>query len=200
MTTHGSEHNHDHDEHLDHVRRRKFSIRGQWMNLVVLTITWVLLSGNASLLTVASGLLLAVLISWVFPLPSIQWGGRLRPLGLAYLVVRLLYDLATASVRLSRYAFSRGPLPDTAIIAVRLNSDADLYQVGTGSILSVVPGSVVVDARRKTRTLYLHIFPTSPDRLDAEREASLAAERRILGAFASNAEIEAARLKAGGRV
>lgn len=176
--------------------RRRYRLRGQWMNLAILTLVWVLLNGNASLLTVATGALVALGISLVFPLPSIEWGGRLRPVGLVKLVGVLLYDLATASLRLAILAFSRDPRPKSAIIALRLHSNADLYQVGTGSLLSVVPGSVVVDARRKTRTLYLHLFHTSQEHIPTYREHSWAAEERILKAFASPAEIEAARQRA----
>ena len=175
------------------ARRRRFRLRGHWLNLVLLTIVWIMLNGNASLLTVISGLLIAVLISLVFPLPSIEWGGRFRPLGFIKLVVVLLFELASASVRLARHAFSRNPELTSAIIAVRLNSNVDLYQVGTGSMLSVVPGSVVVDARRKTRTLYLHVFNTTPENLAADKRHALREEDLILGAFASNAEQKVAK-------
>ncbi|MGD8214705.1 Na+/H+ antiporter subunit E [Aestuariimicrobium sp. Y1814] len=171
--------------------RRKFRLRGQWANLVLLTLVWVMLNGNASLLTLVSGFLIGLLILIVFPLPSIEWSGRLRPFGLVKLVVILLWELASASVRLARYAFSRDPQLRTAIIAVRLNSNNDLYQVGTGSILTIVPGSVVIDARRKTRTLYLHLFDTSLDKLKDEKRHALREESLILGAFASNAELRA---------
>lgn len=173
--------------------RRRFRLRGQWANLGLLTLVWVMLNGNASLLTVISGVVIALLISLVFPLPSIEWGGRVRPFGFIKLVAILLWELASASVRLARYAFSRDPQLHTAIIAIRLNSDIDLYQVGTGSMLTIVPGSVVIDARRKTRTLYLHLFDTSHERLAAEKRHALREESLILGAFASTAELRVAR-------
>lgn len=172
--------------------RRRFRVRGQWTSLALLTLVWVMLNGNASLLTVATGVLIALLISIVFPLPSIEWGGRINPFGFLRLVGIVLWELASASVKLSRYAFSRRPTVHSAIIAVRLNSNSDLYQVGTGSILSIVPGSVVVDARRKTRTLYLHLFDTSPDHIELDKRHALREERLILGAFGSRIERRAA--------
>ena len=174
-------------------QRRRFRLRGHITNVAVLAFVWVMLNGNASLLTLLSGVLLGLLVTWFFPLPFIEWGGRLRPFGFLALIGRLLFDLAVASTRLALYAFRRRPVLHTAVIGVKLNTDADLYQVGTGSILSVVPGSVVIDARRKTRTLYLHLFNTSVDMLDEERRRALAAERRILRAFASNEELRLAR-------
>lgn len=175
--------------------RRRFRIRGQWTSLMLLTLVWIMLNGNASLLTVGSGVLIALLISIVFPLPSIEWGGRINPFGFLKLIGILLWELASASVRLAAYAFSRDPTLHSAIIAVRLNSDSDLYQVGTGSMLSIVPGSVVVDARRKTRTLYLHLFNTSPEALRHDKLHALREESLILGAFGSKVERRAAQQK-----
>lgn len=174
-------------------RRRRFRVRGQLSNLVLLTLTWMLLNSSASVLTILLGFALALLITWVFPLPTIEWRGHLRPLGFVWLVVKLLADLAVASTRLAVTAFSPRPHPQSAVIAVRLNSDGDLYQVGTASVLAIVPGSVVVDARRKTRTLYLHIFDTTAEALDQVKRDALKAEGRILGAFASSAELREAR-------
>ena len=180
--------------------RRRFRIRGQWTSLLLMTLVWVLLNGNASLLTVLTGALIALLISIVFPLPSIEWGGRVNPFGLVRLVATVLWELAAASVKLSRYAFSRRPTLHSAIIAVRLNSNSDLYQVGTGSILSIVPGSVVVDARRKTRTLYLHLFHTSADHIAQDKRHALREEGLILGAFGSRVERRAAAEKVQTRI
>lgn len=172
-------------------RRRQW--KGQGVNLALLTLVWVLLVGEVSLLSLGGGLVLAWLVSRVFPLPLITWSGRLHPWGLVMLVVRLLADLATASVQLALFAFNPSAQPRSGVVAVELSSDGDLYQVGTGTLLSIVPGSVVVDARRRTRTLYLHIFDMAPERLTDLRRHALEAERRVLEAFGSAAEIVASR-------
>lgn len=177
--------------HANRTRRRT-GWRHQGVNVAFLTVVWVLLNGNAWPLTVVTGLLLALLVMWVFPLPAIQWQGRPRPLGLLMLVGRLLFDLALASFRLAVAAFSPKPRIRSGMVRIPLGSQGDLYQVGTASILTIVPGSVVVDARRKTRTLYLHVFDMEPGEADAVVEDARRAEMRILRAFASNAEIREA--------
>jgi len=179
--------------------RRRYLLREQVPMLVLLTVVWILLSGSASLLTILSGLLLALLITWAFPMPGVDWGGRLRPLGMITFAVTLLAQLAVASVRLALVAFSRHPRPRSGVVAIRLASDSDIYQVGTASLLSVVPGSVVVDARRKTRTLYLHIFDTAEEDIPAVKEHGLDAEQLVMGALASKKEITAARERRAAR-
>lgn len=173
-------------------RRRRFRLRGQVTNLVVITLAWMLMNADASLLTILGGFGLALLITWVFPMPSIEWRGHLNPFGLVRLLAVLLWELAIASFRLAAMAFRRRPPITTGIVAARLSSDNDLYQVGTASLLSIVPGSMAVDARRKTRTLYLHVFDTSPEALGHVRQHALDSESRVLGAFASRREREEA--------
>lgn len=175
---------------MPNSRRR---LRGQGTNVALLLVVWLLLNGNLAPLTVLTGLLLSAAISWVFPLPPIQWGGRLRPLGLLMLLGRLLFDLALASTRLALAAFNPRTRPRSGVLAVPLRSDADLYQVGTSSLLTIVPGSVVVDARRKTRTLYLHVFDMEAEEACELVEDALRVEGRVLRAFASPAEIARAR-------
>ena len=174
-------------------RRRRANLSKQGTNVGLLTLVWVLLNGSISPLTLLSGLLIAVLITLAFPLPPIEWSGRVRPRGVVMLLARLLLDLATASFSLAIMAFSRKPRPRSGVIAVPLNSDQDLYQIGTGSILSVVPGSVVVDARRKTRTLYLHIFDMGPEEAEPLKDGARRAEGRVMRALASNGELQRAR-------
>ncbi len=170
----------------------RWRFRGQWINLVLLTTVWVLLVGDFSLITIAGGFILAWLVTLVFPLPTLAWRGRLRPLGLVRLVLLLIGHLAKASWILALAAFRKDANPKCGVIALRLCSNSDLYQVATGSLLTIIPGSVVVDARRRTRTLYMHIFGMEAADLDKQLTNGLDAEETILKAFASNRELKAA--------
>ena len=55
------------------------------------------------------------------------------------------------------FAFGRD-MPSPGIVRVDLKADSDLYQVNTAELVSVVPGTIVVDARQRSRILYLHVF------------------------------------------
>jgi len=59
-----------------------------------------------------------------------------------------------------------------------------------------VPGSIVVEAHRLTGTLYLHVLDVATaGGVEAARRSVLDQEERVLRAFASDAELEAAGLR-----
>lgn len=170
------------------ARRRRLRWAFQPPQMVVLTVVWLILVGEINLVTVLGGLLIAWLVTVVFPLPPIVWGGRLRPWGMIVLVARLVADLATSSVQLALVAFSRR-MPRPGIVRVPLLSDSDLYQVNTAELASVVPGTIVVDARRRDRLLYLHVFDLpDPDRRRDVVHDTLMLEQRVVDALGSKQE------------
>lgn len=174
--------------------RRRLRFRLQWRAVLLLALIWVLLWGNFSLIDLLVGIVLAWLITITFPLPPIRYHGRPHPLGLLKLAATVLRDLAVASWRLTISSFARVIDFNPAVIRVKLRSTHDLYQVETAELISIVPGSIVIDARRSTRTLYLHLVDVDPDEgVEQAREAALDVERRVLEAMANSREI--ARMK-----
>ena len=160
--------------------------------VVVLTVVWVLLWDQVTLFIVLTGIVLAVAVGLVFPLPPIELHGRIRLVGLARLGGRLLADVLRSSLRVLALVFRTGPPPRSAIIRVRLRTRSDLYLTQTAELVSLVPGSIVVEAHRATSTLYLHVLDTTDEAsLDQAAQAVLDAEARVLRAFGSAAEIEA---------
>ena len=145
----------------------------------------------------ALGIALGWLVTVTFPLPPIRYHGRPRPLGILRLGLVTLRDLAVASWRLTLAAFVPRIDFHPAVIRVPLRSNQDLYQVETAELISIVPGSIVIDARRSTRMLYLHLVDVSgPDGVEESRHNALEVERRVLEAIASDAELAALRRKA----
>ncbi len=176
--------------------RRRLRWRLQWRAILMLALIWVILWGNYSLVDVLVGIVLGWLITVTFPLPPIRYHGRLRPVGLLVLVVTVLRDLAVASWRLTLAAFSPRIDFTPAVIRVDLRSSSDLYQVEIAELISIVPGSIVIDARRSTRVLYLHLLDVAePDGVAKAKAAALDVERRVLKAIGSNAEIAALQSK-----
>lgn len=159
--------------------------------VVVLTLTWVLLWDGFSVFIVGTGVLLSLLIFLVFPLPPIEQPGRVRPLALARLVGRLALDVVRSSVRVVALAFSPR-MPRSAIIRVQLRSRSDLLLTMTTELVSLVPGSIVLEVRRETSTLYLHVLDTvEPAALARAAQDVLDAEARVLRAFGSDDDVAA---------
>lgn len=169
------------------VRRRQFQPRA----VVAIAAVWMLLWDRLSWGNLVGGLLVGLVVTMAFPLPSIHYAGAVRPLRCALLVGRFLVDLARSSWQVMRLAL--GPrTPRNAVIEVRLRSRSDFYLTITAELLTLVPGSVVIEARRSTSMLYLHLIDVErPGAIEAQRRDVLAVEERVVRAFGSRAEIAA---------
>lgn len=178
----------------DHIPERRGGL--QWKMILLLAVVWVLLWGEISVIQVIGGLLLGLLVTVVFPLPPLQFHGRFRPLGLAVLVFRLLTDLVRASWSVTRLALRFGYTPHNGVAKVQLRTIDDFYLTVTAELVTLVPGSIALEARRLEGVIYLHVMDVKgPEDLDAARRDVLDAEARVIRAFGSRAELEA--LKAG---
>ncbi|KRF43184.1 hypothetical protein ASH01_15345 [Terrabacter sp. Soil811] len=164
--------------------------------VATIALAWVLLWDRVTWGNVVNGVLVGLLVTYAFPLPSIEFQGRLRPHRVLLLVAHFLVDLVGASWQVMRLAFGRRS-PRNAVIEVQLRSRSDFYLTLTAELVALVPGSVVVDARRSTSVLYLHLLDVRGESaIEAQRAHVLAIERRVVRALGSREEIAA--LEAGG--
>ncbi|MCA0252105.1 MAG: Na+/H+ antiporter subunit E [Actinobacteria bacterium] len=172
---------------------RKLRWRLQWRAVLLLALVWVLLWGEFSLLNILYGLVLGWIVSVVFWLAPIRYYGTVHLGGLIKLAVLQLWDLATASIQLAAMAFQPGLKLRPGVIKVRLKSNSDLYQVAVAELISIVPGTLVVETMRRPRLLYLHVFHL-PDAaaVRKQRKHALMIEDRVLHAFGSDDEVRAA--------
>jgi multicomponent Na+:H+ antiporter subunit E len=159
-----------------------------------LTAIWVLLWSDASLANVVGGILVGAAVTLVMPLNPVPFTVRVRPLGLLVLAARFAYDVVLASVHVALVALRREP-PHGAVIRVRLRSHSDVVLTATAELVSLVPGSVVVEAHRFTGTLYVHVLDVGiVGGLEGARRVVLDQEVRVLYAIASREELEACGL------
>ncbi|MHA6513606.1 Na+/H+ antiporter subunit E [Tessaracoccus sp. Z1128] len=153
---------------------------------------WVLMWGSVAPLILISGAALGWVIGVAFPLPPIFWQGRFRPLGFTSLTWHLLADLVVSSLRLVRLAFEKEVNLHAGIVRVDLHTDDDLYQVQVAEILSLVPGTVVVEVVREPRRLYVHALELVDDAsLERVQRMTTAVESRVVRSFGSDQEIAA---------
>lgn len=160
--------------------------------IIWLTLVWVLLWGEASVGNIVNGILLALLISYVTPLPRLATRYKVRPLAVVVLVARFLFDVATASISVA-WLVVTFKQPRSAVVRIQTRSHNDLYLAATAGLTTLVPGSVAIEALKFSGLLYVHVLdvdPESPRRsLDEFRLAVLAQEERLLRAFASDDEL-----------
>lgn len=170
----------------------KSRLRFRPLSVFGMMTVWILLWGSISPVIVLSGILIGWLIDIVFPLPPIFWEGRFRLWGVIVLGAHLLYDLVVSSFRVVALVFERKVNLNAGIIRVDLHSDNDLYQVQVAEMISLVPGTVVVEVVRSPRRLYLHAIDLKDeDPVGRIRLMALNVEARVLRAFGSDEEIEA---------
>ncbi|MCH1864947.1 Na+/H+ antiporter subunit E [Nocardioides sp. CFH 31398] len=157
----------------------------QWPMILWLTLVWAALWGSAAPLILVSGVLVGVVVSLVFPLPPLRAAPRIHPWPLLVLLGRFLVDLVVASAQVVWVTLRPGT-PRSAVIEVDLLTESDLVMTFTGQLVSLIPGSVIVEARRSTHTLFLHVLDVTDDRgVDEARKSVLAQEQRVLRAFTS---------------
>lgn len=155
-----------------------------------MTLVWVLLWGSLSPVIILSGILFGWLVDIVFPLPPIFWEGKFRPVGFIVLGYRLIHDLVVSSWRVVKLVFKRPVKLNAGIVRVDLHTDNDLYQVQIAVLISLVPGTVVVEVVRSPRRLYLHAIDlVGDDAVERIQHMALGVESRVLRAFGSDEEI-----------
>jgi len=176
-----------------HPRRRALRVRlgmAAWLTLV-----WCLLWSDFSLGTIVAGVVVALTVGALLPMPAIEFSGRVHPWNTAVFLARFLWDVVVASWQVAALALRRAPLPRSAVIAVPLRSHSDLYLTLTGVFTSLVPGSVIVEAHRLTGMLYVHFLGVGDmEGVERARRAVLETEAGIMRAIASDAELADAGL------
>lgn len=161
------------------------------LSVLGITATWAVLWGDIGPVVICSGILLAWLIDIVFPLPPIFWQGKFNPVRFLLLIVHELWDLVISSVRMIALAFAPKIRLNSGIIRVDLHSDDDLYQVAVATLVSLVPGTVVVEVVRRPRRLYLHVVDMDPhDPVGQINALVMGIERRVLLAFGTKAQVQ----------
>nr|WP_205808848.1 Na+/H+ antiporter subunit E [Micromonospora sp. HNM0581] len=159
-----------------------------------LVLVWNLLWGEFTWGNLVGGLLAAVVVLLFFPLPPVAYQGRLRPWGLLVFGGRFVVELVRASAHVARIAVQPGYTPRSAIIGVRLRVPTDLNLALTAEVLSLVPGTLIIELDRDAGILFVHVLDVrGPDDLVAGREQVRAVERRIVRAVGSDAELSRVR-------
>lgn len=138
------------------------------------------------------GLLIALAVSYAFYLPPVELSGRFNlPRALAF-GLWFLKEVSVASFQVLYWAVAKGPHIRNAVIAVPLRSRSDLIMTAVGHVLSLIPGSLVVEVDRGTSTLYVHAMnaPT-PESVERVRAGIQDIEARLIRIMGSREELAA---------
>ena len=159
--------------------------RGLQLSVIAwLTLVWVALWGDVKPFTVVAGVAVAIMVCLVFPLPRVRMHLHVRLLWLGWLVLHFLGDLVAATAQVAWLTLQFQRQPRNAVIEVDLRTDSDFVLTVVAEMVSLVPGSLVVEARRSTHTLFLHVLDARDmGGVTRMRAQVYALERRVVLAF-----------------
>lgn len=167
-------------------------IRVQLPFLAWLVVLWMLLWAQFTVLSFLSGLVVAIFVTRVFRLPTVELSGRINLGYAALFVVQFLFAVLSGAISVTLQVFDFRRQPGTAIIAVPLRYADDLVMTHVAVVSSLVPGSLVVETDRDRRILYLHVIGVR-NRADVEKQRAgvLRWERRVVRALGDPAQYRA---------
>jgi multicomponent Na+:H+ antiporter subunit E len=167
-------------------------IRAQLPFLAWLVVLWMLLWGQFTVLSFITGLAVAIFVTRVFRLPTVELSGRINLWYAALLVVQFLFAVLRGALAVTAQVFDFRRQPGAAIVGVPLRYADDLVMTHVSVVSSLIPGSLVVEADRDRRILYLHIIGVrSIADVEKQREGVLRWERRIVRALGDPAQYRA---------
>lgn len=167
-------------------------LRVQLPFLAWLVVLWMLLWGQFTLLAFVSGLVVAVFVTRVFRLPTVELSGRLNLWYAALFVVQFLWAVLRGAVTVALQVFDFRRQPGTAIMAVPLRYADDLVMTHVAVVSSLVPGSLVVEADRDRRVLYMHVIGVrNAAEVEKQRRVVLRWEQRVVRALGDPSQYRA---------
>lgn len=155
---------------------------------------WMLLWAQFTVLSLLTGIVVAIFVTRIFRLPPVELSGRVNLWWGLVFVLQFLLAVVRGSLLVAWQVVNPAHYPGTAIIGVPLVTDDDLIMSHVGVTASLIPGSLIVDVDRDRRILYLHIIGarTGAD-IEAQRRAVMHWEMRIVRAVGSRAQMAAVR-------
>ncbi|WP_345801039.1 Na+/H+ antiporter subunit E [Microbacterium sp. AZCO] len=158
---------------------------------VWLVALWMLLWGQFTIVAFVTGVVAAVVVTRIFRLPPVELSGRVNLWWGLVFVLEFLVALVRGSLTVAWQVVDPRRLPGTAIIAVPLRIDDDLIMTHTAVTASLIPGSLIVDADRDRRILYLHVIGVrNAADVEKQRASVLHWEERIVRAVGSRAQVK----------
>lgn len=157
--------------------------------LLWLTLVWLMLWRDFSLGNALLGFVVALAVCLLFPLPPLRMSLRVRPVALVWLVIRFLWDVVVSSVQVAKATLGPTKNLRNAVVEVNLKTPSDFVLTIVAEMICLIPGSLAVEARRSTHTLFFHAFDVKDEAgVELFRQRVLDQERRVVRALGARVE------------
>ncbi|PZF55536.1 Na+/H+ antiporter subunit E [Curtobacterium sp. MCSS17_008] len=155
-----------------------------------LTVLWALLWGSWSVLTLLCGLVVALLVSQLLPLPPVPLSKRFSLPRMLWFLLVWAGHVVTASFRVAWVAVRPRGVQRSSIVLVQLHTTSEMTFTLATLAVSLVPGSYVADVDLPRRRLLLHVLDTErPEQVDHERRTVLRIEELVIRAVGSKQDV-----------
>ncbi|AYM40734.1 Na+/H+ antiporter subunit E [Mycobacteroides chelonae] len=157
--------------------------------LVWLMLVWTMLWGNFSVANTATGLLVALVITVLLPMPRLPVEGRLHVGSMIRLACTVAYYMVLSSLQVAWLAIRPGAPPLSAVLRAQLSVKSDLVMALLLNTLTIIPGSVVLEIDQERRLAYVHVLDVGSPKAVATFYAQLRQlERLFIAAFERDAD------------
>ncbi|MGO3844653.1 Na+/H+ antiporter subunit E [Agrococcus casei] len=172
--------------------RRRRSVRFSVLMTLGLVVVWIMLVGEITVGAAVFGLIVAVAVQLLFPIPVIPQMGRMRILRLIWMILVTLWGLATASFVVAAQVLAFRRRTRNSVVNVDLRSKDVFSSTLTAVLVTLVPGSVVLEVYGGR--LLVHVFDTQDEAsLEHWIEGVHKQEALVLRAFGTPEEVAAIR-------
>ena len=130
---------------------------------VWLTFAWVLLWGTPSPGTILAGLLAALAVMILLPLPRVPVEGLVRPLSTVWLIVMVAYYLVRSSLQVAWLSIRPAAPPRSAVLRAPMRLKSDFCLALAVNTLNLMPGGIVVRVDPLRRFVYVHVLDAGDD-------------------------------------
>ncbi|MET3637393.1 Na+/H+ antiporter subunit E [Curtobacterium oceanosedimentum] len=155
-----------------------------------LTVLWALLWGSWTVLTLLCGVVVALLVTQLLPLPPVPLSKRFSlPRALWFLVVWAGH-VVVASFKVAWAAIRPRGVRQSSIVLVQLHTTSEMTFTLATLAISLVPGSYVADVDLPRRRLLIHVLDTERrEQVDQERRTVARIEELVIRAIGSKQDV-----------
>jgi multicomponent Na+:H+ antiporter subunit E len=129
------------------------------ITIVWLLVVWEALWEEVSVANIASGLVVAIVLTTVFPVRRPSSAGAFRLLPAVQLFVYFLWKLLEANVVVAWEVITPSNANvNEAIVAVPLTGASDVVVATVANMISLTPGTLTLEIERHPTVLYVHVL------------------------------------------
>lgn len=174
-------------ERATEAREKARNARPSLIMFLWIIVVWLLLWGELSVGNLVAGLAVALIVSFVFPMPRIPVRRiHINWFSMISLFVVWVWEFSVASVSVAWLAIRRSDPPMSAVVKLKLYTHEELTIASTVTLINLQPGGLVTDIDSSNQEFTMHIMDaSSTGRLDHTIDQINHLQARVIKAFES---------------